>query len=104
MDNYAALPARAYAQSAMEGHGPQYVIDCDPHTSWRAGPYYQWILLELQSDSYVSSLKATFGPIDGYYHYHIECSLDRTERSCGRGYLNQAKDTWAAGIGHCFTH
>ena len=71
------LPATAYAQSCVEGHEAGRAIDHREDTSWKAGPYYQWLLIDLEENCFVSSLHVRFAQIEGYYHYHIEYSADR---------------------------
>ena len=71
------LPAAAYAQSCVEGHEAGRAIDYREDTSWKAGPYYQWLLIDLEENCFVSSIHVRFAPIEGYYHYHIEYSTDR---------------------------
>lgn len=71
------LPARMFSQSAYEGHEASKAADHSADTSWKAGPYYQWILMDMEKDYYVSSLRLLFAPLRGYYHYHIEYSSDR---------------------------
>lgn len=71
------LPATAFSQSCYEGHEAQNVIDHKTETSWKAGPYYQWLILDLHKDCLASSLLVRFAPSEGYYHYHIEYSSDR---------------------------
>ncbi len=77
MEKHAELQAVIFAQSEMEGYEASNAIDHNRQTGWKAEPYYQWLMLQLQSDSYVSSLQVVFTSIDGYYHYHVESSLDR---------------------------
>ena len=71
------LPAAAYAQSCYEGHEAARATDRREDTSWKAGPYYQWLLLDLEENCFVSLLRLRFAPTEGYYHYHIEYSADR---------------------------
>ena len=76
-NNGMLLPVIAYSQSSYEGHEAGKAFDHNRGTSWKAGPYYQWIMADLQRNCSVSSLQLKFAPIKGYYHYHIEYSSDR---------------------------
>ena len=76
-NNGMLLPVLAYSQSSYEGHEAGKAFDHNRGTSWKAGPYYQWIMADLQRNCSVSSLQLKFAPIKGYYHYHIEYSSDR---------------------------
>ena len=71
------LPAIAFSQSCYEGYEASKAIDHNENTSWKAGPYYQWLLIDLQNVCYVSSVHIQFFSPQGYYHYHIEYSFDR---------------------------
>lgn len=76
-DESELLPVLAFSQSCYEGHEASLAADRNPDTTWKAGPYYQWILLDLQKSCRVSSFFLRFPVIDGWYHYHLEASPDR---------------------------
>ena len=71
------LPAVPYSQSCYEGFEAEKAVDGDPETCWKAGPYYQWLLLDLRSECRVSHMELRFSQTAYYYHYHIEYSSDR---------------------------
>ena len=54
------LPAIAFSQSSYEGYEASKAIDHNENTSWKAGPYYQWLLIDLQNVCYVSSVHIQF--------------------------------------------
>lgn len=71
------LSAVMFSQSCYEGHEPSKTVDHNNETSWKAGPYYQWLLADLQKQCFVSNIHIQFPPSEAYYHYHIEYSTDR---------------------------
>ena len=71
------LEAVFYSQSALEGHEACFAGDHRSDTTFKAHPYYQWLLADCLKVCHVSYLKIRFPETDGYYHYHIETSLDR---------------------------
>ena len=53
-NNGMLLPVIAYSQSSYEGHEAGKAFDHNRGTSWKAGPYYQWIMADLQRNCSVS--------------------------------------------------
>ena len=71
------LTATFFCQSCLEGHEAAFAGDHRQDTTWKASPYYQWLLSDLTQYCHVSSLRIVFPETNGYYHYHVETSLDR---------------------------
>ncbi len=68
----------AYAQSCLDGFGPEHALSKDPDTCWKAEPYYQWWLMDCGSLCHIDSICVNTGrKEDTFYRYVIEYSRDR---------------------------
>lgn len=68
----------AYAESCLEGYGPENVLDNNSATCWMAEPYYQWWLMDCGSLYHIETICVKTGREEGiFYRYVIEYSEDR---------------------------
>lgn len=71
------LSGNAYCQSNIDNYHAIGALSEKETDCWKATPYYQWWLYDVEKVCYLNKIFVVFGHQGQYYHYHIEYSIDR---------------------------
>ncbi|MBP5234230.1 MAG: discoidin domain-containing protein, partial [Planctomycetes bacterium] len=77
METIGKIKVTATCESCLEGFEAPKACDGRQDTAWKADPYFKWLMLDAQGTFFVDHLRLNLCPEGKFYHYHVECSLDR---------------------------